>query len=325
MTIQAKHNLISNVEEKIGDFLTVTNTRKVTAVLSDSLSEYEVEEIKQTEVSKDLLHLFLDAKTIEGRSAKTIARYSYILEKMINKIGVPIERITTAHIRAYLKEEKDRGVSDRSLDGLRTTMSSFFTWLWKEGEIKANPMTPIGAIKCKQVVRLPFTEVDIEKLKDGCRKDRDKALVCFMLSTGARISEVCALNIEDVDFQNLECTVLGKGNKERTVFIDEVTAMLLKNYLSTRAAKGSDPLFNGTRGRLEPNGVRMMLKDLQKKTGVENVHPHRFRRTLATRLINHGMPIQEVAMILGHESIETTMEYVYIDKVNVKNSYRKYS
>lgn len=326
MTIQAKQNLVSGVEEKIGDFLTVTMTRKVSSVLTGTLAGYEVDEIRQDGFSRDLMNEFLNAKRIEGRSAKTIDRYSYIIERTLVSIGVSPEQVTTSHIRTFFAEEKARGLSDQSLDGIRQILSSFFGWLWKEGLIRSNPITPIGVIKSKKKVRLPFSAVDIEKLKDGCHSIRDKAIVCFLLSTGARISEVCALNIEDVDLQNLECKVLGKGNKERVVFIDSVTAMLLKNYIRTREdARDSDPLFIGQRNeRLAPGGIRAMLKVLETDTGVENVHPHRFRRTLATNLISHGMPVQEVAMILGHESIDTTMKYVYIDKTSVKNSYRKY-
>jgi site-specific recombinase XerD len=317
--------LINSVEEQIGDFLTVTNTRKVTAILSDALADYDVEEISTAEVNTDLLLCFLNAKRIEGRSEKTIARYSYLLEKAILSMGVSPDRVTTDHVRAYLMDEKRRGMSDRSLEGLRSVLSSFFGWLWKDGKIKINPVATIGNIKYQKKIRTPFTDVEIEKLKDACTNIRDKTLVCFLLSTGARIGEVCALNRSDVDLKNLECTVLGKGNKERTVFINPVTAMMLQKYLSERD-DDNEALFVSYRDhRLDGQSVRWMLKELEQRTGVENVHPHRFRRTLATNLINHGMPIQEVSVLLGHESINTTMTYVFIDKVNVKNSYRKYS
>lgn len=325
MTIQAKNNLIANVEEQIGDFLTVTNTRKVTDVLSASLIDYDVEEISSSEVNTDLLLCFLNAKRVEGRSAKTIARYSYLLEKAILSMGVSPERVTTDIVRAYLMEERQRGMSDRSLEGLRSVLSSFFGWLWRDGKIKINPMATIGNIKYQKKIRTPFTDVEIEKLKDACESVRDKALICFLLSTGARIGEVCALNRDSVDMKELECTVLGKGNKERNVFINPVTAMVLQQYLSERT-DNNEALFVSRWGRrLNGQGVRWILKELEEATGVENVHPHRFRRTLATNLINHGMPIQEVSVLLGHESINTTMTYVFINKVNVKNSYHKYS
>ena len=327
MSVQAKQSLVSDVAERVGEFLTVTDTAKVTTALTDVVTNYDIEMLNIDSIdpnSMDLLKYFLDAKQTEGRSAKTVERYSYILEKMLKGIGVPVQRITVYHLRSYLMEEKNRGLSDRSLDGLRSIMSSFFGWLAKENLIKSNPCANIAAIKCQKKIRLPYSASDIEKLKTNCSSIRDKAIVCFLLATGARISEVCALNRADIDFQNMECKVLGKGNKERTVYMDEVTAMVLKEYLDARTDP-YDALFVGKgTERMTPHGVRNMLDDLSEKSGVANVHPHRFRRTLATNLINHGMPIQEVACILGHERIDTTMKYVYIEKTSVKNSYRKY-
>lgn len=323
MSIQAKQNLTADVETQIGDFLTVTNTKKVVAVLNDTLTNYDVDEIKDPEISLDLLEQFLKAKAVEGRSERTINRYSYMLEKMLKAIGIPAEKITTAHLRQYFMEEKQRGLSDQSLEGLRSICNSFFGWSVKEDLISKNPCANVGPIKCQKKIRLPFTAVDIEKLKDGCTNIRDKAIICFLLSTGARISEVCALNVSDIDFRRLECKVLGKGNKERTVYMDEVTAMTLQEYLTGRTDSESE-LFHGPLGRITPQGMRAMLKRLEERTGVENVHPHRFRRTLATTLINHGMPIQEVAAVLGHDKLDTTLKYVYINDTNVKNSYRRY-
>ncbi len=327
MSVQAKQNLVSDVAERVGEFLTATDTAKVSTALTDVVTNYDVEMLNIDSIdsdSLDLLKYFLDAKQTEGRSAKTVERYSYILEKMLKGVGIPVQRITVYHLRSYLMEEKNRGISDRSLDGLRSIMSSFFGWLTKENLIKSNPCANIAPIKCQKKIRLPYSATDIEKLKTNCTCIRDKAIVCFLLATGARISEVCALNRTDIDFQNMECTVLGKGNKERTVYMDEVTAMVLKEYLATRTDT-YEALFGGKgTKRMTPHGVRNMLVDLGETAGVEHVHPHRFRRTLATNLINHGMPIQEVACILGHERIDTTMKYVYIEKSNVKNSYRKY-
>lgn len=328
MTVKAKQNLVSEVSEEIGDFLTVTNTRKVTNVLTDKLDGYEVSELKSDCISNetlDLLKMFLDAKRIEGRSLKTIDRYSYILEKALRSIGVPINQINVFQIRTYLTEEKNRGIQDSSLEGLRCVLSSFFGWLWKEGLIKTNPCANVGAVKCQKKIRLPYTAVEIEKLKSNCKTQRDKALVCFLLATGARISEVCALNRDDINFKDLECTVLGKGNKQRTVYIDEVTAMELRSYLETRTDDHPALFIGKGTERMTDQGIRFMLKELGQSAGVSNVHPHRFRRTLATNLIDHGMSIQEVAVILGHENINTTMKYVYINSANVKSSYKRFA
>lgn len=328
MTVQAKQQLVTDVVEEIGDFLTVTNTNKVGDVLTEALTGYDLIEISPQQIgqtSLNYLQLFLDAKRVEGRSEKTINRYSYALEKALQAIGTPVDKISVFHIRSYLMEEKKRGLQDSSIEGLRSVLSSFFGWLWKEGLLKSNPCANIGPVKCQKKIRLPYSSVEIAKLKKVCHTQRDKALLAFMLSTGARISEICALDIKDVNLNSLDCTVLGKGNKQRTVYIDEVTAMELQNYIQTRT-DGSPALFagKGTK-RMTPHGVRKRLTDLGAEAGVKNVHPHRFRRTLATNLINHGMQLQEVALILGHENINTTLKYVFINKANVENSYRKYA
>lgn len=320
----AKQNLVSDIENRIGEYLTAKQTKQVVEDVNAAADNYVISAVATGEVNTELLKIFLNAKEIEGRSRKTVNRYEYILERMLREVATPIEQIDTAQIREYLTEQKAHGLSDGSLEGVRSVLSSFFGWLWKEGLIKKNPCANIGVIKCQKKIRMPFSSVDIEKLKSECKTQRDKALVCFLLSTGARVSEVTELNRNDLDFQKLECTVLGKGNKERTVYIDEVTAMELQKYLQTRKDTTQALFVNHHGGRLDPQGVRFILAEIGKAAGVENVHPHRFRRTLATNLINHGMPIQEVALILGHDNINTTMTYVFMDKANVKNSYRKY-
>lgn len=325
MAIQDKQLLVSEFEENVGEFLTVVHARKSIDVLKTVLNDYDVERVADKENLKDddILEAYLTAKMIEGRSSKTIKRYSYMLEKMILGIDLPASKITASHIRAYLSEESSRGVSGRSLEGLRQIMSSFFGWCFKEGLIKENPMGNIGTIKFKKDIKTPFSPLEIDRIKNACYSNRDKALVYFLLATGCRIGEVCRLRRNSIDFRNLECTVLGKGNKERVVYLDEVSASIVEEYLSERTDE-DQALFCGIRGGLTEQGCRAILKQLELRSGVENVHPHRFRRTLATYLIDRGMPIQEVAYILGHSNINTTMTYVYVDKQNVKNAYHKY-
>ena len=327
MSIQAKQLFTADVQSEVGKFLTAVDTKKVTDVVTDKLADYELIENDHEGIDSDSLNylgLFLDAKRVEGRSEKTVNRYSYIIERMLKEIGTPVSRISKYHIRSYLMGLKDHGLQDSSIEGVRACASSFFGWLWKEGLINSNPCANVGAIKCQKKIREPFSSIEIAQIKEGCETLRDKALIRFLLTTGCRISEVCSLNRDDVDFKELECNVLGKGNKERTVYIDSECALMLKKYLESRT-DNSPALFEG-RGtdRLTPHGARFALKLIEEKTGVTNIHPHRFRRTLATNLINHGMPIQEVAFVLGHEKIDTTLRYVYMEKTNVKNSYRKY-
>ena len=296
-------------------------------VLSENMSSFEIvcvnDESNDFE-SEELLNTFLNAKRLEGRSDKTIARYEYIIRKMQNSIKTPIRKISVFHLRNYLSNEKVRGVSDSTLDGIRQVLSAYFGWLQKECLITVNPAINLSPIKSTKKVRKPYSAIDIEKLKECCTNNRDRAIIAILLSTGCRISEICQLNRNDIDFANKEITVLGKGNKERTVFIDDVTVMLLQRYLNERK-DGYEALFVGKgTDRLKQGGVRKLLHTVADKAGVDNTHPHRFRRTLATSLIDHGMPIQEVAAILGHEKLDTTMRYVYISKSNVKNSYNKY-
>ena len=325
MSIASTQLFLEEIEKGISQHLVVDSVQQIMRCVADICSSYIIEHVIEADVSNDYLKAFLDAKEIEGRSHKTIKRYEYILGRALKSIGVSVRSITTFHLRSYLIDAKNQGMSDRTLEGVRSILSSFFGWLWKEGMIERNPCANIGPIKCKKQIRLPFTSEEIERMKESCDNIRDKAIISFLLSTGCRISEACDLNKEDVNFVALECKVLGKGNKERTVYIDAITAMLLRRYFLSRS-DNHEALFVGKgSARMTPGGIRARLKTIEETSGVEDIHPHRFRRTLATTLINRGMPIQEVASILGHDKIDTTMTYVYIEKDNVKNAYRKYA
>lgn len=327
MSVADKQLFFGKLSSILSDSLTATQLTNVMQAISEVIAEYEITHIDSgnTISSSELLDAFISAKTIEGRSQKTIELYSYLIMKLLSFTNVPADKINVYHIRKYLLEEKNRGISDSTIEGYRTVYSSFFGWLHKEGLIQTNPCANIGAIHCEKKVRKPFSDIDIEKIKECCGTDRNRAIFFFLLSTGCRVSEACGLNRDDINFQTLECKVLGKGNKERTVYVSNVAAMMLKRYLLDRK-DNSEALFVGKGSdRLTPAGVRFMLKKVAKVAGVENVHPHRCRRTLATSLINHGMSLQDVAHILGHDKLDTTMKYVYIDQQNVKNAYRKFA
>lgn len=326
MSIASRQVLLKDAEKAFGSVLTVEQMQKIMPMLGEALAGFEVEQVTDADDSGgDLLCAFIEAKEIEGRSKKTLERYQYIIRHFLKASGTTTQKVTVYHIRSFLMAEKRRGLSDRTLEGYRCVFSSFFGWLQKEGLIPANPCANLGAIKCAKVVREPYSATDIERLKEACSSLRDRAIIMFLLSSGCRISEVCGLNRNDIDMASAECTVLGKGNKERVVYLDSVALMLLRRYLSSRK-DAHNALFVGLRGeRLQPGGVRAMLNQLEAKAGVPNVHPHRFRRTLATNLIARGMPIQEVAAILGHDKLDTTMKYVYLEKSNIKNSFAKYA
>ena len=328
MSIAAKSTFIKNLSQKLGDKLTVNEMSALTSALAEELSQFEMEhncnDKPDIETGK-LLDEFLAAKEVEGKSPKTIAHYRYILTRMFKDINLPVRDIMIFSLRRYLAKLKQQGMQDVTVEGIRCVICSFFGWVHRENLIDTNPAGNLGPIRCEKKVKKPLSSVDIETLKENCTTIRDRAIVSLLLSTGCRVSEICGLNRDSIDFANLECVVLGKGNKQRTVFIDEVTAMLVKRYLFSREDQYEALFIGKGSDRLTPSGIRLMLNKVANVAGVDHVHPHRFRRTLATNLVDHGMPIQEVANILGHDKLETTMKYVYVNKTNVKNDYRKYA
>ena len=326
MAIDAKVGFKSQIEMQLSKTVTADTMTQILTIVSDVLEGYEMREVfSASEQNEDLLECYLDALKVQGRSAKTIARYRYVIGKLIKTVGVPTRRITVYHLRTYLAKQQERGIKDTTTEGERQIFSAYFNWLQRESLIGRNPTANLGAIKCAKLKKKTFSESDIENLKNCCHSIRDRAIVCFLAATGCRISEVTELNRDAIDFMGLECLVHGKGNKERTVFINAVTADLLRKYFSSR--KDACPALFCGKGcrRLQPGGVRAMLKVLEAESGVDHVHPHKFRRTLATELSRRGMPIQEIANILGHDKIDTTMKYVVLNDEDIKYSYRRYA
>ena len=325
MAIEAKTSLLRNFEAQLSEFVPAAQMTRVLSALSDQLAHYDVRQLDTANQADDLLDAYITAMQIQGRSEKTVDRYKYILSKMMESVSAPTRNITVYHLRSYLAAEKTRGIADRTIEGIRQVFSSYFNWLWREKLIDDNPVANLGAVKYAKKTKVILSEVEIEKLESGTVLLRDRAIICFLLSTGCRISEMTHLNKVDIDMDGLECTVLGKGNKERTVYLAPVAGMLLQQYLDTRTDDNPALFVGKRRERLTPGGVRAMLTKLAAKVGIVHVHPHLFRRTLATTLIRHGMSIQEVAAILGHDKLDTTMQYVVLDKTETKNAYRKYA
>lgn len=327
MSIADKKVFMKEMEQSVGQLLTVVQTSEVMQMLAEHLDSYDMKalDIGSNESDLDLLQVYLDAKSIAGLSQKSLSHYRLTINLALKDIGVPIRKLTIYHIRPYFKKLKDSGLKESTINNKRDILCAFFGWLYREKLIESDPTANLAPTKRPKVIRKPYSTVEMERLKEACDNDRDRAMVHFLRSTGCRINEVCALNRDDINFASMSLVVYGKGAKERTVFIDEVTSMVLKRYLDSRT-DSSEALFVGKgTNRLTDDGFRYALRRLSKKSGVENVHPHRFRRTLATSLIDHGMPIQEVAVILGHDKIDTTLKYVYICNDNVKNAYRKYA
>lgn len=317
--------LDGRVEQEISDI--------VQDILVIQLNQYEVQErctdVALTDNSAEgMLKKFVATKRIEGIAESTLRRYADENLKLIRFLNKPLYEITTYDIRFYMsyrRENSEKKVSNRTLDGIRRCYSTFFSWLVAEGLIGHNPCASLKQIKYRKTVKKPYSAAEIERLRRACTNKRDLALLDFLYCTGCRVSEVVKLNIDDVDFETMECVVVGKGNKERIVYLSEVAAMNLQAYLSSRK-DGGKALFTGKgTERIKKNGIEAILKKIGEKAGVSNVHPHRYRRTLATNLLDRGMNIQDVATILGHADLKTTQIYCFISQKNVKAAYSKYA
>lgn len=325
MGIASNAMILKSLRENLSNVLTESTLTMVLNSVSDILLNYEIHQSANASPGEEvLLDAFLEALSVEGRSKKTIDRYKYIITNFLQACGTVSQSVTVYHVRKWLSDEKARGLSDSTINGARMVLSAYFGWLHRDSLIDKNPMANIGAIKCQKKVKEIYSEIDLEKLRTSCPNLRDKAILYFLNSTGCRISEVTGLNIADIDFQKQECVVLGKGNKQRTVYFDDVTAMVLKEYIDQRK-DDSPALFVGKGSdRMTPGGVRAMLNRLSEASGVDHVHPHKFRRTNITHLVAHGMPIELVKELAGHAKIDTTMGYVVTNASTVKNAYERY-
>lgn len=325
--------IISNVSMAIRSLFTDEQLQAIQDALTLQLNAYEIQE-RSTEVAvidntpDAMLSKFIATKRIEGKSEATLQRYHDACYMMIHTLCKPLYEITTYDLRYYLASYKSqRNVSNRTLDGIRRCFSSFFSWLSAEGMIGRNPCVALAQIKYTKVIKKPYTGPEMERLKQACKSIRDLALLEFLYASGCRVSEVVKLNRTDINFSTRDAVVLGKGNKERTIYLTPVALMHLSDYLNSR--KDNNPaLFVSLKApyeRLSKAGIETALKSIGKRAGVENVHPHRYRRTLATNLLDRGANIQDVATILGHADLKTTQIYCYISQQNVQAAYRRYA
>lgn len=320
------------MEEKIvtllnemSEYLSIPQMKKLQEVVLKIFSENEAD--KREIPNEDFLKMFLDAKRIEGCSERTIQYYQVTVEHLLSQIETSVRKLTTEEIRAYLADyQKINSCSNVTVDNIRRNISSFFSWLEEEDYILKSPMRRIHKIKTKTVVKSVITDEGIEKLRDNCKEIRDLAMIDLLYSTGIRVGELVNLNIDDIDLEGRECVVYGKGDKERRVYFDAKAKVHLKEYISGREDQNS-ALFvtlDAPYDRLKISGVEIRLRQLGRKLDLERIHPHKFRRTMATRAIDKGMPIEQVQKILGHSQIDTTMQYAMVNQTNVKNSHQKY-
>ena len=313
------------VLNEMSAYLTIEQMRKLQEVIMKTFAENTLE--KQNISNEDFMQMFFAAKQIEGCSSRTIKFYKTTLETMFSQIETEVRKITTEEMREYLSEyQKRNNCSNVTIDNVRRNISSFFSWLEEEDYILKSPMKRIHKIKTKKVVKNTISDEAIEKLRDGCKTTRDKAIIDLLYSTGMRVGELVNLNIDDIDLEGRECVVYGKGDKERRVYFDAKSKVHLKEYIDSRA-DDNPALFvtlNAPFKRLKISGVEIRLRELGRELKVERIHPHKFRRTMATRAIDKGMPIEQVQKILGHSQIDTTMQYAMVNQNNVKASHQKY-
>lgn len=317
-------NQIYNILNDMAEYLSITQMKHLQETLIKRLENFDEEvEIVQ---NQDYVDMFLSAKQIEGCSERTIGYYRSTLLNMIDSIDLQIRKMTTEVIRGYLKQYQSRNnCSKVTIDNIRRNLSSFFSWLEEENYIVKNPVRRIHKVKIGITVKEVISDEDIEIMRDRCNTKRDLAMIDLLLSTGMRVGELVNLDISDINFEERECIVYGKGDKERIVYFDAKAKLHLQDYLRERSDKNRALFVSLIKpyDRLKTNGVEIRLRDLGRKLGINRVHPHKFRRTMATRAIDKGMPIEQVQQLLGHQQIDTTLQYAMVNQNNVKNSHKK--
>lgn len=313
---------INNVLAQMQSILDASQLKHLAEVLRITLLSAQ-----HVPAPRNLLTLFLTAKEVEGCSSKTISYYESTLRHMTDTVAKPYTQMTSDDLREYLNNyENERNAGKVTIDNIRRIMSSFFAWLEDEDYIVKSPVRRIHRVKTAVVAKETLSDENLETLRDECDTLRDLAVVDILASTGMRVGELVGLDIADVNLQERECLVTGKGNKQRPVYFDARTKLHLIAYLRSRV-DNNPALFvslNGSGDRISIGGVESRLRQLGKKAGVNRVHPHKFRRTLATHAIDKGMPIEQVQKLLGHARIDTTMHYAMVNQSNVKASHRRY-
>lgn len=327
-----KERIITDIEQGMQSFLDNSQMKKLHEVLTHAFWETEVIKTNDVVETEDfnnhtLLNTFISAKKVEGCSEKTLKYYKATIERMFLDITESVSHITTDDLREYLANyQQINDCSKANIDNIRRILSSFFAWLEDENYILKSPVRRIHKIRTTKTVKETYTDEALEQIRDACTNLRDLAIIDLLASTGMRVGELVKLNITDIDFDNRECVVFGKGSKERPVYFDARTKIHLRNYVQSRTDE-NPALFVSLlkpHKRLEISGVEIRIRQIGRNLGLDKVHPHKFRRTLATRAIDKGMPIEQVQQLLGHAKIDTTMQYAMVSQNNVKLSHRKY-
>ena len=323
-----KQKIINETVQEMLPFLNNAQTEKLQEVLLHTLWKYEVTELDSNqEEEQDFVELFLSAKRIEGCSEKSLSYYEATIRTMLNSVEKGVKEIGTDDIRSYLTQYQTEKHSSRvTIDNIRRILSSFFSWLEDEDYILKSPVRRIHKVKTASNIKETYSDETLELMRDNCCEIRDLALIDILASTGMRVGELVLLNRNDINFNERECVVFGKGDKERMVYFDARTKLHLQTYLDSRV--DDDPaLFVSLKApysRMSIGGIESRLRNMGKNLGIKKVHPHKFRRTLATMAIDKGMPIEQLQQLLGHKRIDTTLQYAMVKQSNVKIAHRKY-
>ena len=325
-----KQELMTEVMQRMLPYLDNAQLIQLKCAMEQTLIHYNVVESEigtEEDDSAELLRLFIASKRVEGCSEKTLNYYQKTIETMISLTGKNIRRIITEDLRKYLTEYQNRNHSSRvTIDNIRRILSSFFSWLEDEDYIIKSPVRRIHKVKTISSIKETYSDEELEKMRDNCEELRDLAMIDLLASTGMRVGEMVLLNRDDINFNERECIVFGKGDKERIVYFDARAKLHLREYLDSRE-DDNPALFVTIRApheRIQIGGIEHRLRKMGKQLNIHKVHPHKFRRTLATMAIDKGMPIEQLQRLLGHQRIDTTLQYAMVKQSNVKTAHRKY-
>ena len=329
-----ENDLILQITNDMRDSLTNYQIDKLKQSLIINFEKYEINIrtdemrlVEENEINHRLINSFISSKKVEGCSERTTKYYEETIIKFIDDSNKFIKNIDTDDIRNYLSQYKEESnCGSTTIDNIRRILSSFFSWLEDEDYIVKSPVRRIHKVKTAQLVKDTLSDENIEHLRDNCENIRDLSLIELFISTGMRVGELVRLNRDDIDYQNRECIVTGKGDKQRKVYFDARTKIHLQKYVNSRTDT-NDALFVSLlapNNRLEISGVEIRLRRLGRELNIPKVHPHKFRRTLATMAIDKGMPIEQVQHLLGHQSLDTTLQYAMVNQNNVKLSHHKF-
>lgn len=329
-----KDVLITNIEQGMVALLNNAQMEQLHEVLAHSFygititQEPDVVAVQDDiSLNIELLNTFLASKRVEGCSEKSLKYYCSTIQNMLGTIHKALKHITTDDLRQYLADYQQKSMASKvTIDNIRRILSSFFSWLEDENQILKSPVRRIHKVKTGQTVKDTYTDEALELMRDYSNSLRDLAIIDLLASTGMRVGEMVRLDRNDIDFENRECIVFGKGEKERPVYFDARAKIHIQSYLKTRTDSNPALFVSLSRphNRLEISGVEIRLRELGRQLNIPKVHPHKFRRTLATRAIDKGMPIEQVQKLLGHQKIDTTLNYAMVNQNNVKMSHSKY-